>query len=278
MILSPDASSVESRRQRVTFATPALRPLTLVRDEVDSVPEATGYFVLRDTFAAIDAKWDEIFDHLYWLLALAASHLVGFPITYIEGPHGSRLQLHGTQRQRESTSSSQSLIPLDWPYAVSRFLDSTFDQYVSLHDRLDLKKLIEYYIAMQATGTVEIQYLLGSVFMEGLKYSYAHTYKGYERAKDGRFKQADGSRYTFAALMEEIYKEFGITQGPLDFVGYRDEVVHEGRFTSPFPLMMEKTDQLKEMIEHLLLRMLHYDGEYYDRKSRRLVDFKSLTT
>lgn len=78
--------------------------------------------------------------------------------------------------------------------------------------------------------------------------------------------------------MAEIYKEFGITQGPLDFVDYRDEVVHEGRFTSPFPLMLEKTTQLKEVIEHLLLRMLHYDGEYYDRKRRRLVEFKSLTT
>jgi len=267
---------VNSQRHRVMFKTPALRPLTLVKDDVDGIPDATGYFVLQDTLAAVDTTWDDTFNHLYWLLSLAASHLIGFPVTYIEGPRGSRIQLHGAQR--ELIGGGQSLIPIGWPYAVSRFLDSTFDQYVSLHSRIDLKKLIEYYIAMQGTGTIEIQYLLGSVFMEGLKYSYAHTYKNYERAKDGRFKQTDGSRYTFAVLMAEIYKEFGITQGPLDFVVYRDEVVHEGRFTSPFPLMLEKTTQLKEVIEHLLLRMLHYDGEYYDRKRRRLVEFKSLTT
>lgn len=179
---------VNSQRHRVMFKTPALRPLTLVKDDVDGIPDATGYFVLQDTLAAVDTTWDDTFNHLYWLLSLAASHLIGFPVTYIEGPRGSRIQLHGAQR--ELIGGGQSLIPIGWPYAVSRFLDSIFDQYVSLHSRIDLKKLIEYYIAMKGTGTIEIQYLLGSVFMEGLKYSYAHTYKNYERAKDGQL-QAD---------------------------------------------------------------------------------------
>jgi len=86
-------------------------------------------------------------------LALAASNFVGFPFTYTVGPAGERVELHATPRE---TGRGHSVLYLTYPMALSKFLNSTYDQYVTWHKKLDLEILIHYYVLLKNTGRVSL--------------------------------------------------------------------------------------------------------------------------
>jgi len=131
---------------------------------------------------------------------------------------------------------------------------------------------------MRATATTEIEYLIGSVFMEALKYLYATNVKHYTSKKHRFYKDiACKHIYTFEDAINDIYSDYGITQGlsASKIVKHRNEVIHEGKFTSPFPDVLDTLLALETTMEHLLLKMLDYDGPYKDRRGRKTKRFDS---
>ncbi len=58
--------------------------------------------------------------------------------------------------------------------------------------------------------------LLGSVFMEGIKHSYAKN-KGYPQNSGGYFLKVDGTTYSFKELVKEFYNEYGTPNGDREF-------------------------------------------------------------
>jgi len=115
------------------------------------------------------------------------------------------------------------------------------------------------------TGYPETRILLGSVLMEGVKYAYAEHYKQYPRDSNDFFLKPDGQRYSFRALIEEVYDEFGLKNGDTGFIQYRNEVVHQGRLSSLSRAQTKAlASGLERTIEHRLLRILAYKGDYWD--------------
>jgi len=118
--------------------------------------------------------------------------------------------------------------------------------------------------------------------MEALKYLYATSVKHYTYKKHQFYTdRACKNRYTFENAINDIFSDYGITQGlsASKVVKHRNEVIHEGRFTSSFPDVLDTLVDLETTIEHLLLKMLDYDGPYKDRrgrKTKRVDSFKSV--
>jgi len=150
-----------------------------------------------------------------------------------------------------------------------------------MRQKLDLDKLIMYYIMMKNSHFVDNSYLLGCVFMEGLKYSFAKNIKRipYD-ARAHKFLKPDGkTKYNFDELIRLLYSEFNINHGSTAFIRYRNEVIHEGAISSIgfHDILLEK-EELEITIEHLLLNILKYEGLYWDKPSSQWVDYKSIGT
>jgi len=259
-------------RAIVTFSASTLNHVTLVKEPVVGLPSATGYFVFIDSVAAVDSTWKAIFhEDLYSLLSLASSNYVSFPITYLVGPNGKRLELLASVRE---TGRGVSVIPLDRRRVISRFLNSTFDHYQAMRQTLDLPMLIHYYVLLKNTSYRETRYLLGSVFMEGLKYAYA-TSHGY-RKKGLKWVDPNGAQLDLRGVIKNVYSTYGIANGDENFVQYRNEVIHEGKLKLSLSDLLAKEDALEETIEHVLLKVLNYDGLYGDKATREFIEFRSI--
>ena len=134
---------------------------------------------------------------------------------------------------------------------------------------------------MKNTSFVDNSYLLGCVFMEGLKYSFAKNIKRYPyNARAHKFLKPDGvAKYSFEDLINKLYEHFHIADGDTTFIKYRNEVIHEGVLSSiSFEEILAKKRDLEITIEHLLLNILKYDGNYWDKPSGEWVDYKSIAT
>jgi len=148
----------------VIFNNPVLKGLTLITASQDQVSKAVGYFVVEDTLRSIIGNWNQIFDEIYWLLSLASANHISFPVTYIQGEKGVEIQIEKTVDAYGGNRTPP--LPLSQPGTIAAFLDSTIDQYRSLLNQFELNRLIGYYIEMRAAAATEIEYLIGSVFME----------------------------------------------------------------------------------------------------------------
>lgn len=268
-------------RPVVTFTPTDLAGLTVVRARVPQVPRATGYIEVVDSYTATQTRWPDVINRLRALMNLTANDFVGLPILYIAGPKGKRLVLRAIYKE---TGNRESIFPITWPQALSRLVNSTYEQYVTLEGAFDFPRLFHYYIMMRNTGYPENKYILGSVFMEGLKHCYAKNYRGYKKY-GGSWKKPVALRkdpkdktYRFKELVEEIYAEFGIQHGDTSFVDYRNEVIHQGEISSitNFPDLRKSATALEVTIEHTILKMLHYDGEYADRATGKWVEFRTI--
>ncbi len=260
----------EARRSDKFFTTADLAPLSLVHARPEDVPliepAITGYFIVEGSYSS-RRDWEDLFGRLYNLLALAASNFVAFPLTHVTGSRGEQVELHSTSRE---TGRGQSVLYLKYPMALSKFLNSTYDQYVRWRDLLDLDTLIHYYVLLKNTGYAETRILLGSVLMEGVKYAYAEHYKHWPKdKKTGKYIKPDGTAHgvllDFRSLIKEVYSEFGLKNGNTAFVRYRNGVVHQGRLSSlTWAQARDLAADLEHPIEHLLLCILAYQGDYWD--------------
>ena len=259
----------------VKFATEEIKNLLLFKSSIPQIPRSVGYFNIAGTFDNYNELLIKVFDNLLLLFKFAASNIINFPVTYISNSQGDEL-IEIVPYVKEG-GQGRSIFYLSYPGTLSKLVDSTYINFVSLREILDLDKLILYYIMMKNTSFVDNAYLLGCIFMEGLKYSYAKNIKNYGVDRD-RFLKADGTRYSFRELIDEIYECYNIKNKEMDFIRFRNEVIHQGAISSiPFEEIIIEKSKLEMIIEHLLLNILQYDGIYWDRLSKEWVEYKSLT-
>lgn len=262
----------------IKFSLDELNRLVLIKIEVPQVPRSVGYFVIDDQFSNYDQLWRNYLDILELMLRFADTDFINSPILYIKNQaEGEYLEIIS---YIEYGGRGSKIFYLSYPGTISDFVNSTFRQFVSLRERLDLDKLLMYYIMMKNTGFVDNSYLLACVFMEGLKYSFAKNIKNYTYNESRhKFEKFSGGFYQFEELIHELYDEYGITNRNTSFIRYRNEVVHEGKISSiSFEEVLREKMKLQITIEHLLLNMLKYEGLYFDRSSRQWVDYNSIIT
>ncbi|VVB69060.1 Uncharacterised protein [uncultured archaeon] len=262
----------------IKFSLDKLNNLVLIRSEALHVPLSVGYFAVSDEFSNYGRKWENYLDILQLMFRFAATDFINLPVLYIKNRNGGE-HLEITA-YIEYGGRGSKIFYLSYPGSISDFVNSTFDQFILMREKLDLDKLIMYYIMMRNTGFVDNSYLLGCIFIEGLKYSFAKNIKnyGYDNTKH-KFIRSTGVSYNFRELLQELYDEYHIRHGSTSFIRYRNEVVHEGKISSiSFDDILREKMELQITIDHLLLKILKYNGLYWDRPSREWVDYSSITT
>lgn len=257
-------------RKVINFNPNDLKDIILVKSQFPKRPEINGYFAVKGSIDNIEMTFKQTFDNIEFLLNFAASNFIALPITYIRSSTAEKLEIRPGINE---TGRGSSILYLQYPGTLSNFINSTYEQYKNLCNVLDLQKLFHYYIMMKNTGFLENAYLLGSVFMEGLKYSYAKN--KYKIDTNGFFLKPNTNKtFTFIELIKEIYQTYGIKKGDTEFIKYRNEVIHRGDISLPFPDLLDKVIQLEITIEHLILNILNYNGLYWDRTRGSWIDYK----
>ena len=267
------------RDRGVKFILDELKDLVLIKTNISQVPRSVGYFSVNDKLGVYETKWKGCLDNLLLILRFAASNYINAPIIYINSSTGAeRIEITSCI---EYEGHGSRIFYLSYPGTISELVNSTYKQFVSMRQDLDLDKLIMYYIMMKNSHFVDNSYLLGCVFMEGLKYSFARNIKRipYD-TRAHKFLKPDGkTKYNFDELIRLLYSEFDINHGSTAFIRYRNEVIHEGAISSiGFKDILLEKQELEITIEHLLLNILKYEGLYWDKPSRQWVDYKSIDT
>lgn len=265
------------KERGIKFKLDELKDLVLIKSSIPQVPRCVGYFAVADTLSGFETKWRDLLDHLLLTLRFAASNFINTPIIYINNSNGGeRIEVTSCI---ENVGRGSSIFYLGYPGTISDLINSTFRQFISLRKDLDLDKLLMYYIMMKNSRFVDNTYLLGCVFMEGLKYSFARNIKkiSYDAAAH-KFLKSDGkTKYNFDELITLLYSHFDINHGSKAFIKYRNEVIHEGAISSiAFENILSEKQELEITIEHLLLNILKYDGLYWDKLSRQWTDYSSI--
>jgi|WetSurSiteA1Bulk_404760.scaffolds.fasta_scaffold11044_3 hypothetical protein len=269
----------EFKERGIKFTPNELESLLLIKSNITQVPRGVGYFCVADKFGNFDNKWKNYLDVLLSILRFAASSFINSPVIYINNLKGGE-HIEVTPYM-EYDSCGSSIFYLGYPGTISDLINSTFKQFVTMRQILDLDKLLMYYIMMKNTRFVDNAYLLGCVFMEGLKYSFAKNLKNISYdASTHKFIKSDGkTKYSFKELIDELYHEYDITHGSTNFIRFRNEVIHEGAISSiPFIDILSQKQDLEITIEHLLLNILNYKGLYWDKPSRQWVEYRSIVT
>lgn len=136
---------------------------------------------------------------------------------------------------------------------------------------------------MKEANHAELRLLMGSVLMECLKYHYAKNFKKYKEVKNNFVKPfanhktakslKRSEKYTFRELIEEIYDEFKVNNKDLNFIKYRNEVVHQGIFEVPYSEAKIILDELERSITEIILNILQFKGLYFDLEVDKWVKY-----
>lgn len=253
---------------------PPLNEFLMINYNFKGVKNSTGYIEIATTINKWETEWKKIIEHLYHILSFSASNFISLPIEYIVASSGNKIiKIHSSFKE---TGRGSSIFNLKYPGVMVNIINTICTNYIEYGLTLDIDKLFHYYIMMKNTNYLENAYLLGCIFMEGLKHSYAKKYKKYPENKGGYFLKATNGKYTFKELIKEVYNEFSLRDGDEEFIKYRNEVIHQGSIGLPFPDMKKQKEQLEITIEKLLLNILGIKGEYYrDRKSDGWIKYQS---
>ncbi|MBP8945798.1 MAG: hypothetical protein KBG25_07885 [Paludibacteraceae bacterium] len=266
---------IDGKRDRALnkFTLPPSIELSLINYKFQGISNSTGFIKLTTTINKWETEWPEIIKRLYYILSFSASNFVSMPLTYFIYDDGSKkIEMHSSSQE---TGRGSSIFYLKHPGVMYNVINTIYPNYFKHEQALDLNKLFHYYIMMKNTHYLENAYLLGCVFMEGVKHSYAKKYKNYPENKGGYFLKAPNRIYTFKELIKEVYNEFRLRDGDEEFIKYRNEVIHQGSIDLPFPEMERQKEQLEITIEKLLLNILGFKGEYYwDRESNDWIKYQ----
>lgn len=122
--------------------------------------------------------------------------------------------------------------------------------------------LIHYYLLFTRTNILQIKFLLLSVFMEALKFSYG-KYIAQLKEKEGRsgeFLKNKKEKYTFKEMVQLVYKKLDIQDGDTKFIDDRNNVVHSGTIEK---ITSEKIFPLENSVREILKKIIEFKGPIY---------------
>jgi len=247
---------------------------SLINYKFLGISNSTGFIELLTTIDKWETEWSKIIKRLYYILSFSASNFVSMPLTYFIYDDGSKkIEMHSSSQE---TGRGSSIFYLKYPGVMYNVINKIYTNYLKYEQTLDLNKLLHYYIMMKNTNYLENAYLLGCVFMEGLKHSFAKKYRTYTANSNGFFLKPGSTKktYSFRELIKEVYDEFNLKDADEEFINYRNEVIHQGSIDLSFPDMNNQKEKLEITIEKLLLNILGFKGElYWDKIAEEWINY-----
>lgn len=193
------------------FTSDELIGLCLIKEKIDCFPRSTGYFVFEDLYESIENKWDEIFNNFHFLLGFFSSNFVNLRCYFIKGPE-DYMEIRCNPINK-STGAGSSIFWGDRPSEISKFLNSTYENFIRYKEDLNLPIVIDYFVWMKNSPYIDShKYLLAVILMEALKYAYASKFKSYSKSNSKFLKPtATGTKNMgFLDLIKDIYSDFGL--------------------------------------------------------------------
>lgn len=172
------------------------------------------------------------------------------------------------------SNKGDGVFRIEYPGIVQNYLKSAWISWDNYIDKINLPSLIDYYVLLKNQEVIEIKILVGCVWMEAIKYEYASNIAKYEKDNGGYFlKPKSSTKFKFKELVQEVYNYFKINNGDLSFIDYRNEIVHQGKISRSFEDKLDLSDRLIYSIENIMLKILDYKGDIWDRIRREWVKF-----
>lgn len=262
----------------IRFTPHALTDVTLREARFPYLPSVSGVFECTGSLKDLNVRRKELLNELYNLLSFLASNFIAFPIAIFAGDQGTQVELRSHGRE---TGRGKSFLLDSLPTHIDIFINSTFDSYRAYRASLNLPVLIHYYVLLKNTQYAETRYLIGAILMEALKYYFALNVKRYHKNQDGFFIKGKSSKgrteiYGFRELIEQVFAHFGITQYSTKFIDYRNIVIHQGQLGLAATTLVQEEQEFEELIEKTLLKILGYQGAYWDRSAQFWAEFSTM--
>jgi len=153
--------------------------------------------------------------------------------------------------------------------ALREFLQESWTKYFSERDERKLPVAIAYFVIAE-THALPFQLKLASMFIlfENLKATYAVASR-YPYI-NGFYCKTDGIRWSFKALLEEMFGVVGMSPDLANIVALRNEIIHSGISQLPFSQQAEIYSQLRDISREYFVRLLGYRGPYFNYSDRCL--------
>jgi len=153
--------------------------------------------------------------------------------------------------------------------AVREFLQESWTKYFIERDKRKLPVAMAYFVIAE-THALHWQLKLASMFIlfENLKATYAAA-SGYPYI-NGFYCKADGTRWSFKALLHEMFGVVSMSPDLANIVALRNEIIHSGISQLPFSQQAEIYAQLRDISREYFVRLLGYTGPYFNHSDRGL--------
>jgi hypothetical protein len=181
-----------------------------------------------------------------------------------------------TRGSRRSTSGTmQYFLPVIDTHdgeAVRLFLECCWDGFLREREQRNLPAVFHYLALAERKETpVEAKLAILFIVLEQLKHSFAVTH-GYPFFAPhfhvpGTTTPSRASARGLKALLGEMMNEVGMSPSLGPIVQLRNEILHSGLSTRPFPELMKMEGAIVALIREYLLRLLGFRGTYYTGES-----------
>jgi len=243
----------------------------LYGDPIKNILECNGYLYTLSSLTDLD-QHDSRVDKLSWILSFAAARFVRFPWQGVWNNDESIYHI----RFRDSIEpyTGASIFNLRYPGILQNYLERAWPAWDKHTGQLDLPALIDFYVLLKDQRHIETRMLIGSVWMEAIKYQYAKNVAGYQQNRNGFFLKPNSRRtFGFGELLKKVYNHYNVQNGDLSFVPYRNEVVHQGKINLSIPDQSKLSKVLIRSIESTLLMILGYEGKIWDTENKKYSEF-----
>jgi hypothetical protein len=241
--------------------------------EISQIDSSSGYLFSPMKFNECLDYRNNILNKFYSILSFVFANFVSLPYQIIW--KDSDNYIIEWSDSNYSTDGS-GIFYTQYPRVIQNYFDCVWKEWDKYTTILELPALIEYYILIENQKHVESKMLLSCVMMEAFKHSFALKIAKYSQNKSGYFLKPHSakSKYSFKELVKEVYSHFNVTDGDLNFIPYRNEVIHQGKISVPFKQQYGLFLDLITTIDKLLLNILNYKGLIWDRINSEWIDYK----
>ena len=241
--------------------------------EIPQIDSSSGYLFTPMKYQEYSDYEKNILNKFYSIFSLAFANFVSLPYQII-WKDSDNYVIEWSYSNYSIDGSG--IFYTQYPNVIQNYFDCVWkewDKYVGI---LELPALIDYYILIENQKHVESKMLLSCVMMEAIKHSYALNIAHYSQNKSGYFLKPHSvkSKYSFKELLKEVYLHFNVVNGDLNFLPYRNEVIHQGKISMPFKQKYGLFLDLITTIDKLLLNILNYKGLIWDRINNEWMDYQ----
>ncbi len=237
--------------------------------------ECNGYLYTISSLTDLD-QHDSRVDKLSWILSFAAARFVSFPWQGVWNNDESIYRITFRDSIKHYNKTKTSIFNLTYPGILQNYLERAWPTRDKYKGQLDVPALIDFYVLLKEQRHIETIMLIGSVWMEAIKYQYAKNFARYEQNKGGYFlKPNTKAHYNLKELMEKVYDKYKIPIQNRDFgfIPYRNKVIHQGKIDSSIQDQSKHYKRLIRSIESILLSILEYEGKIWDDENKKYLEF-----